>query len=106
MVEPHSGRRECRWTTARRRVVVQHARWRWWSHILADAEDLCDHVTILNRGKRIADGDTKQLLAEQPGMSLEDYFFHKVDEDNRRRLSAAEAEASMRHIREEAVPTV
>jgi ABC-2 type transport system ATP-binding protein len=72
------------------------------SHILADAEDLCDHVTILNRGKRIADGDTKQLLAEQPGMTLEDYFFHKVDEDNRRRLTAAEAEASMRHIREEA----
>jgi len=72
------------------------------SHILSDAEDLCDHLSILNKGQRIADGDTKQLLAEAGGMHLEDYFFQKVDEDNRRRFGAEMAEASSQSIRREA----
>lgn len=72
------------------------------SHILSDAEDLCDHLTILNRGQRIADGDTKQLLAEAGGMHLEDYFFQKVDEDNQRRFGAEVAAVSSQSIRREA----
>jgi len=72
------------------------------SHILSDAEDLCDHLSILNKGQRIADGDTKQLLAEAGGMHLEDYFFQKVDEDNRHRFGAEMAEASSQSIRREA----
>src|SRR5262249_2650451 len=72
------------------------------SHILSDAEDLCDHLTILNRGQRIVDGDTKQVLSETPGLSLEEYFFQKVDEDNRKRFGDAMAEASGQSIRREA----
>ena len=73
------------------------------SHILSDAEDLCDHVSILNKGKLIADGDTKELLSEQPGMSLEEYFFHKVDEDNKKRFGASLAEQTLESIRRESV---
>jgi ABC-2 type transport system ATP-binding protein len=74
------------------------------SHILSDAEDLCDHVSILNYGKKIADGDTQQLLASQPGnMRLEDFFFQTVDEDNRKRFGNQAAEAQAEAIRREAV---
>lgn len=76
------------------------------SHILSDAEDLCDHVSILNRGKLIADGDTKELLSEMPGASLEEYFFQKVDQDNRKRFGTKEAEAQIESIRREAVEPV
>jgi ABC-2 type transport system ATP-binding protein len=72
------------------------------SHILSDAQDLCDHVAILNRGQRIADADTKALLAEHGGMNLEDIFFKLVDEDNRRRFGAEAAEATIESIRREA----
>ena len=74
------------------------------SHILSDAEDLCDHVSILNHGRKIADGDTQQLLASQTGNTrLEDYFFHTVDEDNRTRFGTQAAEAQGEAIRREAV---
>jgi ABC-2 type transport system ATP-binding protein len=73
------------------------------SHILSDAEDLCDHVSILNRGRLIADGGTRQLLNERPGTSLEQYFFEKVDQDNRQRLGGADADAALESIRREAV---
>lgn len=73
------------------------------SHILSDAEDLCDHVSILNRGRLIADGDTRELLAEMPGMSLEEYFFHKVDHDNQERFGASVAEQSLASIRRESL---
>jgi len=72
------------------------------SHILSDAEDLCDHLTILNKGQRIADGDTRQLLDAAGGMHLEDYFFQKVDEDNRRRFGDAMADLNGQSIRREA----
>jgi ABC-type multidrug transport system ATPase subunit len=73
------------------------------SHILSDAEDLCDHVSILNRGRLIAEGGTRQLLDERPGTSLEQFFFEKVDHDNRQRLGGADADAALESIRREAV---
>jgi ABC-2 type transport system ATP-binding protein len=72
------------------------------SHILSDAEDLCDQVSILNRGRLIADGETRQLLDEKPGTSLEEFFFDKVDQDNRGRLGVADADAALESIRREA----
>jgi ABC-2 type transport system ATP-binding protein len=72
------------------------------SHILSDAEDLCDHVSILNRGRLIANGETRQLLDEKPGTSLEQFFFDKVDRDNRDRLGVADADAALESIRREA----
>lgn len=45
------------------------------SHLLADAQDVCDRVMILNRGKCVAEGKVAEL-----GTSLEDFFLAKVDD--------------------------
>lgn len=45
------------------------------SHLLADAQDICDRVMILNRGKCVADGRVAEL-----GTSLEEFFLAKVDD--------------------------
>jgi len=47
------------------------------SHLLADAEDICDRVMILNRGKSVAEGKVSEL-----GESLEDFFLAKVGNVN------------------------
>ena len=43
------------------------------SHLLADAEDVCDRVAILDRGRKVAEGRVSEL-----GGSLEDFFLAKV----------------------------
>lgn len=43
------------------------------SHLLADAEDICDRVMILDRGKAVAEGEVSRL-----GKSLEEFFLAKV----------------------------
>jgi len=43
------------------------------SHLLADAEDICDRVMIVNHGKSVAEGRIGEL-----GTSLEDFFLSKV----------------------------
>ena len=43
------------------------------SHLLADAEDVCDRVAILNHGHKGADGKVSEL-----GGSLEEFFLAKV----------------------------
>ncbi len=45
------------------------------SHLLADAEDVCTRVAILNRGRKVADGKIGEL-----GESLEEFFLAKVGE--------------------------
>lgn len=45
------------------------------SHLLADAEDVCNRVMILNHGKSVAEGRVAEL-----GESLEDFFLAKVGE--------------------------
>ena len=43
------------------------------SHLLADAEDVCDRVAIRNHGHKVADGKVSEL-----GGSLEEFFLAKV----------------------------
>ena len=43
------------------------------SHLLADAEDVCDRVAILNHGEKVAEGKVAEL-----GGSLEEFFLAKV----------------------------
>ena len=43
------------------------------SHLLADAQDVCDTVVILNRGEKAAEGRIADM-----GSSLEEYFLAKV----------------------------
>jgi ABC-2 type transport system ATP-binding protein len=45
------------------------------SHLLGDAEDVCDRVAILNHGKSVAEGRIGEI-----GTSLEDFFLAKVGE--------------------------
>jgi len=47
------------------------------SHLLADAEDICDRVMIVNHGKAVAEGRIGEL-----GASLEDFFLAKVGDAN------------------------
>ena len=47
------------------------------SHLLADAEDICDRVMILNHGKSVAEGRVDEL-----GTSLEEFFLTKVGDAN------------------------
>lgn len=52
------------------------------SHLLADAEDICDRVMILNHGKSVAEGRVGEL-----GTSLENFFLAKVGEAGEFRLA-------------------
>ena len=52
------------------------------SHLLADAEDICDRVMILNHGKCVAEGNVADL-----GTSLEDFFLAKVGNVDEFRLA-------------------
>lgn len=45
------------------------------SHLLGDAQDVCDRFAILNQGEKVAEGDVKSLKG-----SLQDYFLSKVGE--------------------------
>jgi len=45
------------------------------SHLLGDAEDVCDRVAILNHGKSVAEGRIGEI-----GTSLEEFFLAKVGE--------------------------
>lgn len=47
------------------------------SHLLADAEDVCDRVMIVNHGRSVAEGKVAEL-----GTSLEDFFLAKVGDAN------------------------
>jgi len=47
------------------------------SHLLADAEDVCDRVMIVNHGKSVAEGRIGEL-----GTSLEEFFLAKVGDAN------------------------
>jgi len=53
------------------------------SHLLADAEDICDRVMILNHGKSVAEGRVDEL-----GSSLEDFFLAKVGDGGAFRLAS------------------
>ena len=52
------------------------------SHLLADAEDICDRVMIVNHGKSVAEGRVSEL-----GTSLEEFFLAKVGEGERFELA-------------------
>ena len=45
------------------------------SHLLADTQDICDRVCILDGGRKVAEGDIGET-----GASLEKYFLSKVGE--------------------------
>ena len=48
------------------------------THIMREAERLCDRVAIMHRGKILAEGSVAQLVAEHQGADLEDVFFSLI----------------------------
>ncbi|MDO8512913.1 MAG: ABC transporter ATP-binding protein [bacterium] len=51
------------------------------SHILADAEEICDQIGIIDRGKLIARGEPKSLV--KGSKSLEDFFVKLIEKRRR-----------------------
>lgn len=50
------------------------------THIMREAERLCDRVAIMHRGKILAEGSVAELLAEHQGADLEDVFFSLIQD--------------------------
>jgi ABC-2 type transport system ATP-binding protein len=50
------------------------------SHILADAEEICDKVGIINNGQLIKEGNPKELIGKNK--TLEKYFVKLINEQN------------------------
>jgi sodium transport system ATP-binding protein len=53
------------------------------SHTMTEVVALCDAIGIIDRGKLIEFGSLKDLKNKAPGMSLEEYFLHRISEDRR-----------------------
>ncbi|MHA1821159.1 MAG: ABC transporter ATP-binding protein [Promethearchaeota archaeon] len=54
------------------------------THILEVAENLCDRIGILNKGKLIAEGTLEELgkITQEVGASLEDIFLKLTEQDD------------------------
>lgn len=50
------------------------------THLLAEAERLCDRIAVIDRGRIVAEGSPAQLMAETGQASLEDAFVSLVGE--------------------------
>jgi ABC-2 type transport system ATP-binding protein len=46
------------------------------SHNMRDVEEICDRIIFLQKGRKIADGTSKQVLAQFQQKTLEDVFIH------------------------------
>jgi sodium transport system ATP-binding protein len=52
------------------------------THIMTEAERICDEIAIIERGRLLADGPLDQVRARAPSRSLEDVFVSIVGEGN------------------------
>lgn len=52
------------------------------THILSEAEYLCDDAGIIYRGKMVYTGSLKELLSKYTGLSLEEIFFKLLGDTN------------------------
>lgn len=53
------------------------------SHTMTEVMALCDSIGIIDRGRLIEFGSLKDLEKRAPGMSLEEFFLHRISEDRR-----------------------
>ena len=52
------------------------------THYMEEAENICDKIIMINTGKIIATGTTKEIKKETKATNLRDSFFKIVGEDN------------------------
>ena len=60
------------------------------THIMREAERLCDRIAIIHRGKILAEGTPEELVAENKQPDLEELFYQLItnhDSDNQQRMS-------------------
>ncbi len=50
------------------------------THYMTEAEEMCDRIGLLNKGRLAAVGTTEQLLSDSGAASLTDAFFHYLGE--------------------------
>ena len=53
------------------------------THIMSEAEKLCDRVGIIIDGKKVTEGTLSELLAETNAADLEDAFFQLYKEHHK-----------------------
>jgi len=63
------------------------------THIMREAEKLCDRLSILHRGRILAEGPLEQLRAEHQEADLEELFFRLISEREAAHRLAAGQEA-------------
>lgn len=52
------------------------------THILSDAEKLCDNIGIIIKGKKVIEGTLQEILTKTNTKDLEDAFFELYKEYN------------------------
>src|SRR5208283_2333028 len=60
------------------------------THIMREAEKLCDHVAIMHRGQILAEGSLERLRQENGEDDLEEIFFQLISRHEQGRAPAAE----------------
>jgi ABC-2 type transport system ATP-binding protein len=65
------------------------------SHILADVERVCDHVTIIEKGKKLLDADTNELLNRY---SMEQYLITVKPGQEKTAASLIKENSSVREV--------
>ena len=53
------------------------------THIMSEAEKLCDRIGIIVDGKKVAEGSMQELLAQTNANNLEDAFFALYKENHK-----------------------
>lgn len=61
------------------------------THIMREAERLCDRISIMHRGQILAEGSLDELLEIHGEDDLEELFFGLISEHDERRLEQARA---------------
>ena len=56
------------------------------THILREAERLCDRIAIMHRGRILAEGTLESLLAQSGEQELEELFFRLIEEQDHRTI--------------------
>ena len=49
------------------------------SHHLSEAEDFCDQILLISKGKIVADGPTKELIRKNKAATLQSLFIQLTE---------------------------
>ncbi|MEM9445744.1 MAG: ABC transporter ATP-binding protein [Verrucomicrobiota bacterium] len=61
------------------------------THIMSEAESVCDRIGLIHRGSLVAEGTTKEILKENKTENLSEAFFKKMNDLEKDRCSEVDA---------------